>query len=165
MRSGPATRTAFAKHESHRPLTPQKACQSSQWIQLCRNAAWQRSSKPVNLRTAIALVVHRVYRVYRLQSRKARPFLRRPQRPGTRNACTFLGTARQLVPLPPPNLALQLAERLLRATAAEPAFAITGSATFTLAVNALSRIPKSEAIENRSGAVRNLWTEKLSCGT
>ncbi len=166
MRSGPATRTAFAKRESHHPWTPQRACRSSTAIQFCRNAASRHSVEPsYHLRTAIALLVPRVHRAYRSQSRRARPFLRRPQRPGARNACTFLGTARQFVPLPPPNLAFQLAERLLRATAAEPAFAITGSAIFTLAVNAMSRIPQCGATEILALAVRNLWRKELSCGT
>ncbi len=166
MRSRPATRTAFAKRESHCSLTPQRACRSSAArpaLSKRRLATFHRN-RPA-LRSAIALLVPRVYRVYRSQSRRARPFLRRPQRPGTHNAFTFLGTARQLVPLPPPNLAFQLAERLLRATAAGPAFAITGSATFTLAVKAMSRILPFRAMKNQRSAVRNLWRKGLSCGT
>ncbi len=91
-------------------------------------------------------------------------FLRRPQRPGTHDAFAF-GNRPAGVPSVPPNLALQLAERELKIAAAEPAFAITGSVTFTLAVIAISRIPYFRATENRNCAVRKLWTIGLGCGT
>ena len=41
---------------------------------------------------------------------------------------------------------------------------ITGSATFTLAVNELSRISFCAATKNRGLAVRKLWTMRLPCG-
>jgi hypothetical protein len=41
---------------------------------------------------------------------------------------------------------------------------ITGSATFTLAVNELSRISFRRAIRNLTLAVRKLWTTGLPCG-
>ena len=41
---------------------------------------------------------------------------------------------------------------------------ITGSATFTLAVNELSRISFCAAMKNRVLAVRKLWTTRLPCG-
>ena len=50
------------------------------------------------------------------------------------------------------------------ALAAEPPLTITGSATFTLAVNELSRISFRAATGIRAGAVRNLWTLRLPCG-
>ena len=43
--------------------------------------------------------------------------------------------------------------------------AIPGSVSLTPAVIALSNISKSSAIRNRRGAVRNLWTTKLGCGS
>ena len=52
------------------------------------------------------------------------------------------------LPFPVLNLAFQLAELSFQVTAAEPDFAITGSATFTLAVIAMSLISPVGAIEN-----------------
>ena len=48
--------------------------------------------------------------------------------------------------------------------AAEPPLTITGSATFTLAVSELSRISFRTATGINAGAVRNLWTLRLPCG-
>jgi hypothetical protein len=49
-------------------------------------------------------------------------------------------------------------------TAADPAFAITGSVSFTPAVIELSRICSRSAIRIRSGAVRKLWSVEIPCG-
>jgi len=49
-------------------------------------------------------------------------------------------------------------------TTADPAFAITGSVKFTLAVIELSRICSGSAIGNRSLAVRKLWSVEIPCG-
>ena len=75
--------------------------------------------------------------------------LRRPQRPGTRDACTLwepLGSS------PSGKLPQN-----------QP-YAITGSASFTPAVFALSNILELVAMKNHGHAVQNLWTMAVPCG-
>jgi hypothetical protein len=60
---------------------------------------------------------------------------------------------------------LQLAPTsVFRKTAADPAFAITGSVKFTLAVIELSPICSTSAIRIRGLAVRKLWSVEIPCG-
>ena len=98
-----------------------------------------------------------------LQSRYARPFLRRPQRPGCPQRLHALGTAQQLtgtahsLPFGPPEL---VTFRLLQ----NQPCTITGSAMFTSAVSELSRICNVPAMKIRGAVVQNLWTGGLPCG-
>src|SRR5438874_13402017 len=83
-------------------------------------------------------------------------FLRRPQRPGARNAFTFGNRSADRPLVFRQSRPCGVLDLNLRKTAAEPAFTITGSVTFTLAVNALSRIQLRRATGIRGVAVRKL---------
>jgi len=151
MRSGPATRTAFAMREFHGCPSPRSP---ARFLKTFCNA----SRKPAlmqqrRIRTEVQLHPNRADRS---QSRHARPFLRRPQRPGCPQRFHALGTSAACLS----TLLTQIRRQLLQ----NQSCAITGSVTSTPAVRALSRIPNLFAIRNRSAAVRNLWTMRIPCG-
>ena len=87
MRSGPATRTAFAMREFHGCPSPRSP---ARFLKTFCNA----SRKPAlmqqrRIRTEVQLHPNRADRS---QSRHAKPFLRRPQRPGCPQRFHALGT-------------------------------------------------------------------------
>jgi hypothetical protein len=96
-------------------------------------------------------------RADRSQSRHARPFLRRPQRPGCPQRFHALGTSAACLST--------LLSQIRRQLPQNQPCAITGSVTSTPAVRALSRIQKRFAIRNRRPAVRILWTMRIACGS
>jgi hypothetical protein len=168
MRSGPATRTAFCQREFIvLPFDTAKGCLIRIVCQPSRDAAWRRLFEADSqLRSACAPesappLIASAGCSLAMRDR----FLRRPQRPGLPNACTF-GNRSAAYPFGfSSDQAFQLAPTLaLGKTAAEPAFAITGSVKFTPAVIAISRIRLRSAIRINAGAVRKLWTLKLPCG-
>ena len=153
MRSGPATRTAFAMRESRRCPSPRSPARFLE-------ASFNASRKPAlmlqrSLRTEVQLHPNRADRS---QSRHARPFSEEAATPGSPTTLSRFGNLQQL--------ALRLCSRkpewqLLQ----NQPCAITGSVTSTPAVRALSRIPKQFAIRNRKRAVRILWTMRIACGS
>jgi hypothetical protein len=151
MRPGPATRTAFAMRELHGCPSPRSP---ARFLETFCNA----SGKPALMRqrrihTEVQLHPNRADRS---QSRHARPFLRRPQRPGCPQRFHALGTFSSL------SFDSALADP--KTNCCRTSHAITGSVTSTPAVKALSRILKRFAITNRRCAVRILWTMRIACG-
>jgi hypothetical protein len=152
MRSGPATRTAFAMRESRRCPSPRSP---AGFLETFCNV----SRKP-------ALMLRRsFYTEVQLhpnhadwsQSRHARPFSEEAATPGSPTTLSRFGNLQQL--------ALRLCSRKPeRQLLQNQPCAITGSVTSTPAVRALSRIPKQFAIRNRNCAVRILWRMRLPCG-
>src|SRR6266496_6360863 len=91
--------------------------------------------------------------------------LRRPQRPGTRNAFTF-GNRSAARPFGTPSADLSAcSQRPLGPLPQNRPCAITGSVLFTPAVIELSYIVQISSTENRVPAVRKLWTTNLACGS
>jgi hypothetical protein len=123
----------------------------------CSSGFRQRMTRPRTRR-------FRIHRARRLQSRKAGPFLRRPQRPGCPLRLHALGTASAIyLERSPQNLSALPETNSFHLPQNQPC-TITGSATFTLAVMELSRILSSSAIGNCVLVVRKLWTLRLPCG-
>jgi hypothetical protein len=108
MRSGPATRTAFAMRESRRCPSPRAP---ADFLETFCNAS--RKSTLMLRRSFYTEVQLHPNRADRSQSRHARPFLRRPQRPGRPQRFHALGTFS--------SLSFDSAHANPKATAAEPA--------------------------------------------
>jgi len=112
---------------------------------------WRSAPRTQGALTAIALG--------RLQSRHARPFLRRPQRPGHPQRLHVLGTA------PAAILSILLwvghwgttQNRVSGKPPQNQPCAITGSVSSTPAVIALSRMARHSSTAKCGPAVRNLW--------
>ena len=172
MRSGPATQTAFAMRESRRCLP--RSVPFPCW-RCCQHLPVSGSK----LRRCIcarrrACIRSRGW----LQSRHAEPFLRRPQRPVAHNAFTFREPQQFISCIAQADhpacrsrafrsvhqASRSASDKLSRKLPQNQPCAITGSVTFTPAVNELSLISIVSTIGNRSAAVRNLWRKKLVCG-
>ena|SRR5579863_5191243 len=152
MRSGPATRTAFAMRESRRCPSPRSP---ARFLKTSFNA----SRKPAFMlqRSFHTEVQLHPNRADRSQSRHARPFSEEAATPGSPATLSRFGNLQQLAL----RLCLRKPKRQLLQN--QPC-AITGSVTSTPAVNALSNIPERFAIRNRNLTVRILWTLRIPCG-
>jgi hypothetical protein len=143
MRSGPATRTAFA-------CVNLTAAFPASGQLLCRDAALQRL---FNAGLAAGRIHTRkcgaAHRACWLQSRHARPFSEEAATPGLPATLARFGNRSAVHP-----------RKLLQ----NQPCAITGSVTFTPAVKAISRIAGFSATKNYGYAVRILWTKKVPCG-
>jgi len=168
MRSGPATRTACCRMNFTLPFDTAKGY-------LVRARGPAASSTPHDgglfdsdpeLQSACApeSAPRLIASTGRSLARRDRS-LRRPQRPGYPNAFTF-GNHSAAYPFGfPADQALQLAlTSALWKTTAEPAFAITGSVSFTPAVIELSLMCSGSAIGIRGPSVRKLWSVEIPCG-
>jgi hypothetical protein len=168
MRLGPATRTAFCQREFLvLPFDTAKGCLIRIVCQPSRDAAWRRLFEADSqLRSACALesappLIASAGCSLAMRDR----FSEEAATPGRPNVCTF-GNRSAAYPFGfSSDQAFQLAPTLaLGKTAAEPAFAITGSVKFTPAVIAISRIRLRSAIRIRCRAVRKLWSAVIPCG-
>ena len=164
MRSGPATRTAFAMRKSQ-----------SARLRFALRARDQPFETPFPASLPSCSALRRSFAPEgAFRSPSCRPvavphmrdrFLRRPQRPGRPQRLHALGTAQQSSH---PPLALKSenfpANRSSGKLLQNQSCPIPGGVKFTPAVRAMSRIRRFSAIGNRGSAVRKLWTQGLPCG-
>ncbi len=153
MRSRPATRTAFAcVNLTAAPARARLPASNGEPALSNGGAATLESAGASSSRLPVAVP-------------PCETVLRRPQRPGARNAFTF-GNRSATHPFGyAGHRPFGLPQRTLRMTAAEPTCAITGGVSLTPAVIALSLIVKTSSTENRVAAVRKLWMTVLVCGS